>query len=153
MKIQTNEPIAQTYLPEPKVKDQQKVGKEFDSILKEAVENTLSETVTAKQTVFVNPVRGLQPASSPELNQSVTYRNIEEMLNLLERYRDKLADPQVTLKQIDPYIMELNRGMETLAPLLDKLPAGNGLRNILNQTMVTMSLEISKFHRGDYISS
>jgi hypothetical protein len=153
MKIQSNEPIAQTYLPESKVKAQQKVGKEFDSILKEAVENTSSETVTAKQTMFVNPMRGLQPTSTPQLNQSVTFRNIEEMLNLLERYRDKLADPRVTLKQIDPYILELNRGMETLAPLLDKLPAGNGLRNILNQTMVTMSLEISKFYRGDYISS
>ena len=153
MKLQSNEQIVQTCLPEPKIKAQQKVGKEFDSILKEAVENTPTETVTAKQTMFVNPLVGLQPTSSPQLNQSVTFHKIEEMLNLLDRYRDKLADPRVTLKQIDPYIMELNRGMETLAPILDKLPAGTGLRNILNQTMITTSLEISKFYRGDYISS
>ena len=153
MKIQNNEQIVQTYLPEPKAKAQQKVGNEFGSIFKKAVENIPKETVTAKQTMFVTPMKGLQPTSPAQLNHSFTLRNIEEMLNLLDQYRDKLADPRVTLKQIDPYIMKLNRGMETLAPIFDKLPTGDGLRNILNQTMVTMSLEISKFYRGDYISS
>jgi hypothetical protein len=153
MKIQSNEQIVQTYLPEPKAEAKLKAGKEFVSIFKRAVENTPTETVTARQTMFVTPTKGLQPISPAQVNHSFTFRNIEEMLNLLDQYRDKLADPQVTLKQIDPYIMEMNRGIETLAPMLEKLPTGDGLRNILNQTMVTMSLEISKFFRGDYISS
>ncbi len=153
MKIQSNEHILQTCQHQPKANAQPKIEDKFGAIFKEAVENTSAATVAPKQTKFVTPLKGLQPTSPAQLDHSFTSRSIEEMLDLLDQYCDKLANPQMTLKQIDPFITEMNRGMETLAPMLDDLPAGDHLRDILNQTMVTMSLEISKFYRGDYISS
>jgi len=105
------------------------------------------------QTTFINPLLGLQPVSSSLSDHQVAANSIEDMINLLDRYREKLADPRITMKQIDPVIREMTHEIENLAPVLDSLPADEGLRNILNQTLVAASLEISKFYRGDYISA
>jgi hypothetical protein len=105
------------------------------------------------QSTFINPLPGLQPASSSPTDHQFAANSIEDMINLLDRYREKLADPRTTLKQIDPVIRKMTQEMENLAPVLDSLPAGEGLRKILNQTLVAASLEISKFYRGDYISA
>ena len=75
------------------------------------------------------------------------------MINLLDQYREKLADPRISMKQLDPDIKEMARGMEYLTHVLHSLPADEGLKDILNRTMVTISLEIGKFYRGDYISA
>ena len=153
MKVLNNEQVLKTVQYDKKTEAQPSDGKEFGTIFKETIENKMTTTVAALQTTCVTPLTGYQPASSVPSNGQFTVHEIEEFLNLLDRYRDKLADPRITLKQLDPYIMEMNRGMETLTPVLDSLPADDGLRDVLNQTMVTVSLEISKFYRGDYISS
>ena len=153
MKVPNNEQVLKAVQYEKKTKAQPSAGKAFDTIFKETVENKNTTAVAPLQTTFVTPLTGFQPASSVPPNGQFTAHEIEGLINLLDRYRDKLADPRISLKQLDPYIMEMNREMETLTPVLDSLPADDGLRTILNQTMVTISLEISKFYRGDYISS
>ena len=40
---------------------------------------------------------------------------------------------------------------ERMATAMDSLQDGGGLKSILNQTLVTASLEITKFYRGDYV--
>jgi hypothetical protein len=42
---------------------------------------------------------------------------------------------------------------DTLAPVLDSLPDDEKLKDIANETLVTASLEVTKFYRGDYIAS
>jgi len=42
---------------------------------------------------------------------------------------------------------------EALAPVLNSLPPGDGLKDILNDALVTSSLEVIKFNRGDYVDS
>jgi hypothetical protein len=76
---------------------------------------------------------------------------IENMIDLLDRYRHKLADPQMNLKQLDPIIGEIARENDNLAVLADSLPENDDLKNILDRTMVTASLEVTKFYRGDYL--
>ena len=154
MKILNNEQVLNTFQSELNSKAQPMSGeKEFGVILNETVEKKSTVALASMQTTFVNSLPGFQPAPPSPSDHQFTANNIEDMINLLDQYRDKLADPRITLKQIDPVIMEMSREMENLAPVLDSLPAEDGLRNILNQTMVTISLEISKFYRGDYISS
>ena len=153
MKILNNEQILKTFQHESKPKAQPPAGKEFGVVLKETIENTTTAVLAPLQTTFINPLPGLQPASSSPSDLQFTANSIEDMVNLLDRYREKLVDPRITMKQIDPVIREMTREMENLAPILDLLPADEGLRNILNQTLVTASLEISKFYRGDYISA
>lgn len=153
MKILNNEQVLKTFQHESNTKAQPPAGKEFGAILKETVKNTTTAALAPLQTTFINPLAGLQPASSSPTDHQFAANSTEDMINLLDQYREKLAAPRITMKQIDPVIREMTREMENLAPVLDSLPADEGLKNILNQTLVTVSLEISKFYRGDYISA
>jgi len=153
MKILNNEQVLKTFQHESRAKAQPPAGKEFDAILKETVKNSTTAGLAPSQTTFINHLPALQPASSSLSDHQFAANRIEDMINLLDGYREKLANPRITMKQIDPVIREMTREIENLAPVLDLLPADEGLRNILNQTLVTVSLEISKFYRGDYISA
>ncbi|CAB1068968.1 hypothetical protein JY97_12665 [Alkalispirochaeta odontotermitis] len=75
----------------------------------------------------------------------------ENLIGLLDQYRHQLADPQTTLRNIDPIIRKIDQEREGLAPALESLPDDENLKQIINQTLVTASLEVSKFYRGDYI--
>lgn len=152
MKILNNEQVLKTFQHESNTKAQPPVGEEFGTILKETVKNATPAALAPLQTTFIIPLAG-QPISTSPPDHQFAANSIEDMINLLDRYREKLADPRNTMKQIDPVIREMTREMENLAPVLDSLPADEGLKNILNQTLVTVSLEISKFYRGDYISA
>jgi len=61
-----------------------------------------------------------------------------------------LADSRINLKQIDPIISKIARENDSLATLENSLP-DDDIKNILNQTRVTASLEVTKFYRGDYL--
>ena len=87
---------------------------------------------------------------SPAQNGSIIDR-VENLLNVLDEYHQKLKDPHFTLKEIDPLVKQMEKEKENLAPVLDSLVEDDGLKDILNQTLVTSSLETIKFNRGDYI--
>jgi len=76
---------------------------------------------------------------------------LEGFLDLMSDYRSKLADPRVSLKGLEPAVRSLEQGREALSPLLASLPEGDGLRDILNQALVTTEMEIVRFRRGDYL--
>ena len=78
---------------------------------------------------------------------------VERYLDLLDDYRRKLADPRVSLKGLDAMVAEMEAGKDALAPALGSLPEGDGIKDILNRTLVTASLEIIKFRRGDYLTA
>jgi len=42
---------------------------------------------------------------------------------------------------------------DQLSRVLDSMPNEDRLKDILNQTLITASLEVIKFNRGDYITS
>lgn len=76
---------------------------------------------------------------------------VEGFLNLLERYQGQLADPRVSLKGLDPAVQALEHERGTLTPLLDALPEGDRLKDVLNRALVAAELEIIRFRRGDYL--
>ena len=153
MKILNNEQVLNTFQHESKSKAQSPADQKFGTILKETVKNTKTAALAPLSITFTNPLPGIQPASISPSDHQFTVNSIEDMINLLDQYREKLANPRMTMKQIDPVIREMTREMENLAPVLDSLPADEGLKKIFNQTLVTVSLEISKYYRGDYISA
>ena len=152
MKIYNNDQIQKSLYPETKIKTNPSVGKEFGSILKETVENTQKTGVALQQTTVTNSMLGVQPIPSSILDKQFTVERIEKFINLLDQYRQQLADPSITLKKIDPIIKEVAQEKESLTPVLDSLLDGEELKKILNQTLVTASLEVTKFYRGDYIT-
>jgi hypothetical protein len=82
---------------------------------------------------------------------SSALERLEGFLDLMEAYRSKLADPRVSLKGLDPVVRSLEREREALSPLLGMLPEGDGLKDILNEALVTTEIEIMRFRRGDYL--
>jgi hypothetical protein len=153
MKILNNEQVLKNLPRESSSNAQPPSGRKFDAILKDTVNSAATKSSAPLQTTVVNPMPGLQPITLAPSDHLYAADSIEDIINLLDRYREKLADPRVTMKQLDPDIKEMTRGMENLAHMLESHPDDRGLRNILNRTMVAISLEISKFYRGDYISA
>lgn len=153
MKILNTEQVLKSFQRESKNNIQTPADKKFDVILKDTVKNTATPSTVPLQTTFIKPTPVLQPAPIVPSDQINAADRIEDIINILDGYREKLADPRITMKQLDPDIKEMTRGMENLAHVLESHPVDEKLRNILNQTMVTISLEISKFYRGDYISA
>ena len=78
---------------------------------------------------------------------------VEHYLDLLDDYRRQLADPRVSLKGLDATVREMESGKDALAPALGSLSEDDGIKDILNRTLVTASLEIIKFRRGDYLTA
>jgi hypothetical protein len=153
MKIHNNDQILKNLYPETKTAAQPPAEKEFGSILKESVENVKKENVGPRPTTFISSMSGVQMITSSKYDKQFALDRIENLIGLLDQYRHKLADPGITLKNIDPIIREIDQETENLAPVLDSLPEDEDLKNIVNQTLVTASLEVSKFYRGDYIGS
>jgi hypothetical protein len=153
MKIIDTEQVFKSFQRETKNNVEPLANKKFDAILKDTVKNTLAPSTATLQTNLINPTPVLQPVPIVPSDQINAADSIEDMINILDEYREKLADPRITMKQLDPDIKEMTQGMENLAHAFESHQVDERLRNILNQTMVTISLEIGKFYRGDYISA
>ncbi len=151
MKIDNHDPIIKNLVPEANSKSQSSSGQEFGTILKETVENTRKADEGPRQTAFINPLAGVQLTTPASADSQFTIERIENLIDLLDQYRRKLADPRINLKQMDSIIKEIARENDHLAPVADSLSDDNELENILNRIRVTASLEIAKFYRGDYI--
>ena len=91
-------------------------------------------------------------STSSKFDKQFALDRIENLIGLLDQYRHKLADPGITLKNIDPIIRKIDQETQNLVPIIDSMPEDKDLKYLINQTLVTASLEVSKFYRGDYIA-
>ena len=152
MKINDPDQIAKTFFPEKRPDPRSPAGKGFGTILKESVENVKKEDTGPRQTAFINPLSGVQMKTSSKSDPQYVLERVENLIGLLDKYQRKLADPGITLKNIDPIIMKIDQESQNMTPILDSLPEDEDLKNIVNQALVTASLEVGKFYRGDYIA-
>jgi len=140
---------------EPVIAQPEKMGrqeraphKEFAVVLKRAVRN-LSEQALGEQ----NAAR-IQSAPKIELSPSLTrpsgLERVESFLNLLEQYQWKLANSKVPLKDISPLVDEMETEGKRLIPVMESLPEKDPFREILKGVLITSSVEVMKFRRGDY---
>lgn len=145
MKIQGNGDLLGRVRVEQPTSPSACAPKGFGEILK----NTLNQA-SAAATVPGGPVSVQLRPVDPTAVGSVTAR-LEGFLGLMDEYRSKLADPRVSLKELDPLVRSLEKGRDALAPLVSSLPEDDGLKDILNRTLVTTEIEIMRFRRGDYL--
>jgi hypothetical protein len=151
MKIHHNDEILKNAYPQKIEKDERTLDREFGAILKEAVENS-SKVDAGDQKPSINTISEIQFNTFLSGEKIPMVDRVEKYLDLLDEYRQKLANPQVTLKDIYLLINEMEVGKQSLIPVLNSLPDGDGLKDILNQALITSSLEIIKFNRGDYLT-
>lgn len=152
MKINPFDQISKNAYPEKIKKPEKPIGKEFGSILEETIENSSKVATEAQKPPTINNVSNVQFNTFPPVKNIPIIENIAKFLNILDEYQQKLGNSQFTLKDIYPLINHMEAEKENLIPVFDSLPDGDGLKDILNQALITSSVEIIKFNRGDYLN-
>ena len=120
-------------------------GNGFGEILKQTFEQTppVGQAAAPETPIALNSV-------IPTTNDSLTGR-LEGFFDQLEDYCQKLSNPRVGLKGLASSIQQLEAGRDALSRMNAALPADDGLKDVLNQTLITAELEIMRFRRGDYL--
>ena len=126
-------------------------GNKFEDILQQTINKSLS---SEDQTMTLPPIQNISnirfdPISNIDRTQNI--ERVEKFLDVLENYQKKLEDPSVNLKEVYPLCTHMEREAENMLPLLNSLPDEDGMKDILNRALVTSTVEVIKFNRGDYI--
>ena len=153
MKIYGDNQILKEGYPQKPQKSETTPNADFKDILKESVENAPENPSKIQPSTLMDPVSAIRFNALAPQDKKITVERIHNFLNLLDNYRQQLSDPHVTLRTLEPVMNTIAKEKDQLSGLLDSLPNEDGLKHILNQTLITASLEVIKFNRGDYINS
>jgi len=76
---------------------------------------------------------------------------MDRFLTLLENYQKQMEDPRISLKETATIVSQMEQQTQELLPVLESLPEGDGIKDLLNRLLVTSTVETIKFNRGDYL--
>ena len=151
MKIDGNNDIARSATADKSTSEQATATDEFKKILKASVDRSKTQAAEIQTAPQPNPLAAIHfTPLSPEARK-ITIERLDNLLDLLDQYRNQLADPKVTLRQIEPLLNTISKEKEQLSAVLNGMPDEDGLKDIVHRTLITTSLEVMKFNRGDYI--
>ena len=153
MKVHPNENILSEVHPKRLKKTEKSSDIEFGTILKERIENSAKGDADIQNSTFLGHVSDVRFNTVSPIEKTTIIDRVEKYLDILDEYHQKLGNPQATLKDMYPFIQEMEERKKTLLPVLDSLQDGDRLKDILNQALITSSLEIIKFNRGDYLNA
>ena len=154
MKIDPNQEILKSAYTDKTIRPDKPADNEFGTMLKDAINNEPSRTNSENmKPQMINSIPNIQTNPLFAVQDNPIVEQTENFLDILEEYRNKLLDPQDTLRDIHPLIQRMETEQEVLAPVFNSIPPGNGLKDILNDALITSSLEVIKFNRGDYVDS
>lgn len=153
MKIYGDNGILKQTFPQKTPEGEKAHDAEFKDILKESVEKSTENPSKIQPATMMDPVSTIRFNPSSDQDKNLTIERVDNLLNLLDNYRQQLSDPHVTLRTLEPMLNSIAKEKDQLSGLLDSLPNEDGLKDILNQTLITASLEVIKFNKGDYITS
>ena len=78
-------------------------------------------------------------------------KQVESALDKIEKYASALSDSTRTLKDIEPLANDLTDAAGQLSRLSQRLPEGDPMKTLSNDTAVLATVEAMKFKRGDFI--
>ncbi|HKL81319.1 MAG TPA: hypothetical protein VJ879_02295 [Desulfobacter sp.] len=121
----------------------------FESLLNSALEKT-QESEKGTQTSELGEISAMD--FDIQTVSSIVTDKTDKLLTNLESYASKLDDTNVSLKDIEPVLEELNADAASL--LEETLSLGEDDQNLIDiatSTAVTAKTEYLKFQRGDYL--
>jgi hypothetical protein len=80
----------------------------------------------------------------------IALQRTEDLMGLLSQFRDQLANPAVTLKEIAPLVDEMERNQLHLKGVADSIGKEEGLKPIVDEILVVAAKEILRFRGGEY---
>ncbi len=152
MKIDPTQELLKTQHADKTSAAQKPDKDEFSAMLKEAIESDSSSAVQNKKgPEMISSVAQLQFNTQFAVQSNPMVERTEQFLNILDQYQKKLMDPQASLRDMHPLIERMAKNKDALAPLVNSLPDGDELKDVLNNALVTSTVEMIKFNRGDYV--
>ncbi|MCP3952429.1 MAG: hypothetical protein GY697_09475 [Desulfobacterales bacterium] len=150
MKITGNEEIFKQLAARESGQTGRPVKGAFTSLLDQAARTDSGPAGETLPLQAPGSIKGVSFNPLLDVNSTAIPDRVENFLNLLDSYRGMLANPAISLKEIGPVMAKLMSEKSQLQQVLGALPAGDELRGILNELLVTASLEEVKFNKGDY---
>lgn len=126
-------------------------GEGFQDILNEKMGNSpanVNSSAALPPMSNLDSIR-LDLASQPDTKQILS--RMDSFLTLLETYQKQMEDPRITLKETATVVSQMEQQTQELLPVLETLPEGDGIKDLLNRMLVTSTVETIKFNRGDYL--
>ncbi len=154
MKISPSPPPAVGELTKENPKKTESPGEgKFGDFLRKAVEGAgaVKGDAPASPLKEINypQISGLHSTGIAKRTEAIF--SAERLLDILDDYSSKINDPRYTLKDIHKLVVGMENEKVSLIPLMESLPEGDDMRDILNRIAVTASVEAMKFNRGDYL--
>ena len=150
MKINFNNPLFDIKKQQPTDRQQQ-AGTDFKEVLKETTSQQSAEKISDKASMPASAAGSLHLQFRPDIAPQAVVEHVDRFLDVLDQYRSGLADPNMTLKNLFPLLQQVETEKEQLDAISKNLPEGNRLKPILDEALVTGTLEVVKFNRGDYV--
>ncbi len=150
MKIDPTDGIAPfSHQAVDKLKENQGSGG-FDSILQDSIQKSNPSKGCVGQSIplmpGVLPPAGIQPDC-----RSMQYTMAQGLLDRLDCYQKMLADPDATLRMIQPAVAQMEQQAVRTEALLSDLPEGHPLKMILQDAILNINQEIERFNSGYYV--
>lgn len=123
----------------------------FKTILEQKMEPRPAQKID-QNTLPTNPemIHELDFRPMTMVDGKALVQQVETFLDKLEVYQQQLMDPDISLKALSPLVDRIRADGEHLSSFLNKFDAQDGMQDILSQTLITASLEVIRFNRGDY---
>lgn len=136
----------QTGIENPAIKPQDKTDStEFKTVF----DQTVKTAQPVYQTVSPTPV---QPAMPPTMGiYSPAHLASERVLDAMERYQQVLGDAQANLRDVSPTIDKMKQEIKETEQLMNEMPEGHPLKQIIDETLIVASKEVVRFESGDYV--
>jgi hypothetical protein len=74
-----------------------------------------------------------------------------KLIDRLEDYQKLLSDPDITLKQIQPVMEQLEKQADGSRALMSDMPEGHPLRAIVQDVVANIDQEVARFNAGYYV--
>ncbi|MFZ7125669.1 MAG: hypothetical protein ACOWWM_05885 [Desulfobacterales bacterium] len=75
---------------------------------------------------------------------------LERLIDLLDTFRGQLQDPSCSPRAMEPTVKAMDRLRGDLEDRMKELHQDDPIHGIINTGLVTASMEVGRFYRGDY---
>ena len=123
---------------------------QFDAIFRQTLgeaQNDPQAVASADFSAEVRPAQFMrQAASAPDL----ILDRAQSLIDTMEVYQQKLEDPRVTLRDLQPLMEQLSSQADALSTASEEGVGDAGLNTIVNQSLTLSTMEIARFRSGAY---
>lgn len=122
----------------------------FDEILRGQLGAQAPQTGKTDQPPAIPSLTPLSLSILGDGDRLGNIQRVERFLDIIETYQTELKNPSTNLRELTALVSMMEEETNKVIPLVDSLPEGSALKDIMNRAVVTSTVEMIKFNRGDY---